>query len=336
MDPKPSAAAAARCRFVVTGAGSGIGLAVVEQLAAAGHPVLAGARRAGDLTHLATLPGVVPQRLDVCQADGALAALGADAAIEGLVHCAGIGGLGHLAAWGDDDVLRLFETNVFGLMRLTRQLLPALLRARGRIVIIGSMGGSITMPLYGPYTMSKFALEAYADCLRQELAPHGVAVSIVQPGAVSTRIGASAQPGNEARLASTPPPFGAEADAALQALRRPPSPPRPDEPESATHRRAAPPSAVAEVVMQVLFDPAPALRYLVGTRWEGERVLKALAERLVDAARSPGQRLGRDEIVALIDRELSARLARQPAAPVGGQAVPLRPRGAVNPEADGR
>ena len=67
----------------------------------------------------------------------------------------------------DEDLHALFDTNVFGPQRVTRARLPLLLAAKGRVVCIGSQGGSITMPLVGPYTMSKFALEAYADCLRQ-------------------------------------------------------------------------------------------------------------------------------------------------------------------------
>jgi len=228
------------------------------------------------------------------------------------VNNAGIGELGHLAAWRDDDVRRLFETNVFGLMRLTQALLPMLLAARGRVVNIGSMGGSITQPLYGPYTMSKHALEAYSECLRLEGAPHGLAVSIVQPGAVATRIGESAAAGTRARLAATPAPFDAEARRVLDGLDAPPSPPSPpsqspDAPESATNRRAASPASVAAVVVEALGCAAPQARYLVGTRWEGERVLDALTERLIDAAISPGQSLDRTALLARIDAAWRAR-----------------------------
>jgi NAD(P)-dependent dehydrogenase (short-subunit alcohol dehydrogenase family) len=181
---------------LVTGAGSGIGLAIVQALRAAGRPVWAGARRDVHLQQLAGL-GAWPLRLDVrepVQVQAAAAAVHAHRqatgqGLAGLVHNAGVGGIAPLAGWPDDDLLALFDTNVFGPHRLTNALLPALQAAQGRIVCIGSMGGSITSPTMGPYTMSKHALEAYAECLRQELAPHGVAVSIVQPGAVATDIG---------------------------------------------------------------------------------------------------------------------------------------------------
>jgi NAD(P)-dependent dehydrogenase (short-subunit alcohol dehydrogenase family) len=291
--------------YFVTGAGSGVGLAVVQALSNAGHRVFAGARRDGDLAHLATLPGVTAVRLDLLDAASAMAAKTTLAAagverLDGLVNSAGIGEIGHLVAGSDADVQRTFETNVFGLMRITRELMPLLLAARGRVVNIGSMGGQITHAMYGPYTMSKHALEAYSECLRQEGAPHGLKVSIVQPGAVATRIGASAGGANAQRLAATPPPFDQQARQVLQA------PPQPradngDQPESATHRRPAPPEHVADVVIQALTARAPQARYLVGTRGEGERVLRALTERLIDAATSSGQQRGREDLLAWVD-----------------------------------
>jgi len=289
---------------LVTGAGSGIGLAIVQALRAAGRPVWAGARRDSHLQQLAGL-GAWPLRLDVrepAQVQAAAAAVHAHRqatgqGLAGLVHNAGIGGIAPLAGWPDDDLLTLFDTNVFGPHRLTNALRPALQAAQGRIVCIGSMGGSITSPTMGPYTMSKHALEAYAECLRQELAPHGVAVSIVQPGAVATDIGDNGRAGNLARLAATPPPFDTLA-AAVAASIRAPQPADPAAPESATNRRHAAPAAVAEVVLQALNAAQPQARYLVGTRWESDRVVDALMARLIDAAQSPSQALNVDELVA--------------------------------------
>ena len=215
----------------------------------------------------------------------------------GLVHNAGVGGIGLLPSWSDRDVHDLFDTNVFGPHRLTRALLPALLAAQGRVVCIGSQGGSITAPFMGPYSMSKHALEAFAACLRQELAPHGVAVTIVQPGAVATDIGDNGRVANIARLKATPPPFDEAAGAALKSLLAP-TPPRADEAESASNRRHAAPAAVAAVVMEALFDAQPQLRYLVGTRWEGDRVIAELTARLLDAAQSPSHRWDETTFIA--------------------------------------
>lgn len=310
---------------LVTGAGSGIGWQITADLAARGDTVWAAARRDDDLARLATLPKVRPLKLDLrdtaaCAALPALLAAEAGR-LDALVHNAGVGELGHLAAWTDADLQRLFDVNVFAPLRLTRDLLPLLLAARGRVVCIGSQGGSITQPLYGPYTMSKHALEAFAACLRQELAPHGVAVAIVQPGAVATRIGESSLAPNVARLRATRPPFDAEAPAWLERWQSPPAAAAPDSaadaPESASHRRPVPPAKVSAAVLQALDETPPRARYLVGTRWEGDRVIAALLERLLDAAASPSHGLTRDELVARLDEAIAAR---GPAGP--GGAIP--------------
>ncbi len=180
--------------------------------------------------------------------------------LHAVVHNAGVGGIGLMAGWPDEDVQSLVDTNVFGPHR------------------IGSQGGSITSPIMGPYTMCKHAREVYASCLRQELAPHGVAVSIVQPGAVATDIGDKGRAGNIVRLRATPPPFDTASAAALAGLLNP-TPPDVDQPESGSSRRYAPPEKVAAVVMQPLFGPDPQARYLVGTTWKGDRVIRELTQR---------------------------------------------------------
>jgi NAD(P)-dependent dehydrogenase (short-subunit alcohol dehydrogenase family) len=291
---------------LVTGAGAGIGLAIARAMREAGWQVWAGVRKPAHHEALAAL-GAWPLALDVrdpTQVRDAAVAVGGR--LDALVHNAGVGGIGPLAGWPDRDLQDLFDTNVFGPHRLSNALLPALLAARGRIVCIGSQGGSLTAPGMGPYTMSKHALEAYAQCLRLELAPQGVAVCIVQPGAVATDIGAKGLAQNLARLDATPAPLDTMARAMARALRAP-TEPDPAAPESASNRRHAPPSAVAAVVRGLLEGPEPALRHLVGTRWEGDRVITTLLERLVDAALSPSHGLAEAELQQLLHRAWAAR-----------------------------
>ena len=111
---------------------------------------------------------------------------------------------------------------------------------------------------------------------------------------------------NVARLQATGPPFADAAAAVLVSLTAP-TPPRPDEPESANNRRHAKPQKVAAVVMQALFDAQPQARYLVGTRWEGDRVIAALIERLLDAAESPSHQLSWAELLGRIRLEQARR-----------------------------
>jgi len=202
--------------------------------------------------------------------------------------------------------------NVFGPHRVTRALAPLLVESRGRVVNVGSQGGMLAMGGFGPYTMTKHALEAFTTALADELAPHGVEVSIVQPGGFVSAIGEKAWPGTQARLERTPPPFDGDARRFLDALRAPAAP-REDEPESATNRKPSPTSLVTDAVLDALFAARPRRRTLVGTRWEGERVVRALLERLVEADECPALGLGRAELVARLDAALARRAVPPPA-----------------------
>lgn len=303
-------AAAAPRAVLVTGASTGIGHCITLRLARQGHRVFAGARKASDLHALGEIENVLPLELDVTQPDQIERAIGqvqaAGGGLWGLVNNAGIGGLGPMHTWADDELRALFDTNVMGPLRLSRACLDLLLAAGGRIVHIGSQGGSITSAGFGPYTATKHALEALAQCQREELAPHGVLVSIVQPGGVATAIGANGRAGTQARLRRALPPFRADAVEALAQMDRPTAY-RAEGAESAANRRLSPPDAVAEAVEHALFAAVPRARYLVGTRWEGERVLRNLTERLLDANQGEAMGYSRDELVALLDAGLAAR-----------------------------
>ena len=100
---------------------------------------------------------------------------------------------------------RMFEVNLFGQVAVTQALLPALIDSSGRVVNISSVGGKVAMAAYGPYAATKFAIEAVSDSLRRELAPHGVGVVVVDPGAVRTEmLGRSIATAKETMSAMTP------------------------------------------------------------------------------------------------------------------------------------
>lgn len=299
-----------RRAIIVTGASSGIGLAITRHLAGQGHRVYAGARKPDDLAALAEIANVQPLRLDVRSADEVQAARELVTAqglgLYGLVNNAGVGELGPLLGWSEAQLQRLFDINVYGPHRMTNALMPLLLASRGRIVNIGSQGGSITSRYFGPYTMTKHALEAYTQALQLELAPHGVAVSIVQPGGVATRVGENAQGATQAHFEQTPEPLRAEALQVLAAMSKP-APPRSDEPESATNRKLSDPAIVCTAVQEALFSDRPRLRYMVGTEWEGNRVLHALLDKLLDANDGSSLHYPRERLIALLDEHLAAR-----------------------------
>jgi NAD(P)-dependent dehydrogenase (short-subunit alcohol dehydrogenase family) len=182
---------------LVTGASTGIGRATVERLASDGVQVFAGLR------DLASAPAdwagrVIPLRLDVTDA-AQIAAAAEDLSartggrLDGVVHNAGIAVAGALEEVEGEELREIFEVNVFAPVLLTQALLPSLRAARGRVVIVGSVGGRVAVPFGGPYHATKFALEALADSLRLELRPQGVGVAIVEPGTIRTPIWAKAE-----------------------------------------------------------------------------------------------------------------------------------------------
>lgn len=176
---------------VVTGASTGMGAAAAHELAQRGFHVLAGVRRErdGDAVRAA---GVEPVILDITESEHvhALAArVAADPReLHALVNNAGIQVNGPVEALPLEQWRWVFEVNLFGHIAVTQALLPALLRSRGRVVNISSIGGRAAMATYGAYAGAKFALEAVSDSLRREVAPLGVHVVVVEPGGVRTEM----------------------------------------------------------------------------------------------------------------------------------------------------
>src|SRR4051794_37299501 len=176
-----------RGAIFVTGASSGIGRATAERLAAAGFTVIPGLRRPDALPQ----PIKEPVAIDLADPKSIGPACEqvlemADGRLVGLVNNAGYTESGPCETLEVDDWRRQFEVNFFGHLTVTKHLLPELLANRGRIVNIGSIGGRFASPFIAPYNASKFAVHAWSDAMRQELAPHGVHVALVEPGSIDT------------------------------------------------------------------------------------------------------------------------------------------------------
>ncbi len=175
---------------LITGCSSGIGQAAAEQLCRAGHLVYATARKPETLAGLAEL-GCKTLALDVNSESSMAAAVSAveDAhgAVDVLINNAGYGQYGPIEQVSLDDVRQQFETNVFGLIRLTQLVLPAMrAKGRGRVINVSSMGGRTTLPGGGFYHASKYAVEAISDALRIEVRRFGIDVVLIEPGVVRT------------------------------------------------------------------------------------------------------------------------------------------------------
>jgi NAD(P)-dependent dehydrogenase (short-subunit alcohol dehydrogenase family) len=179
--------------MVVSGASTGIGAATARNLAARGYHVLAGVRRTSDGDAIRA-DGIEPVILDLTRPEhiaDLVERIDTDPdrrQLRAIVNNAGISIYAPVEALPLDQWRRLFEVNLFGHVALTQALLPFLHRSQGRIVNISSVGGKGAMATYGPYAATKFALEAVSDALRRELAPHGVQVVVIEPGAVKSEM----------------------------------------------------------------------------------------------------------------------------------------------------
>jgi len=299
---------------LVTGASTGIGYHLVKYLAERGHLVYGTARKDDDLKALGKIENVVPIRLDVRNAEQIRQAVdfvaGRGMGLYGLVNNAGLGELGMIPTWTDEEVLNIFDVNVFGPYRMTNAFLPLLLESKGRIVNIGSQGGMITYKYFGPYTMTKHALETYTVTLNYEFEPYGVHASIVQPGGIISNIGANSMPATIARFKRAHAPFTEEAEQVLAGFEQEP-PQEDDAEESETSRKPSSPEIVAIAVYDALFSDRPKTRYLVGTKWEGDRVLNELLAKLLDENDNPQHNYSRDQLVALLDQHISDRRGKK-------------------------
>ena len=195
---EPDAPVAANGKAVlVTGASTGIGRRVAEDLAANGYLVYAGARKQADLDALNAIENIRAVRLDVTEPadiDAAVETVRAGGhGLYGLVNNAGVFVGGPLIELPVEEFEWLMAINVTGVYRVTQAFAPLIIESKGRITTVSSISGINTSRFMGPYSMSKHAVEAYTDALAVEMEKFGVAVSAVEPGNYNSEIGTSAR-----------------------------------------------------------------------------------------------------------------------------------------------
>jgi NAD(P)-dependent dehydrogenase (short-subunit alcohol dehydrogenase family) len=262
---------------LITGCSTGIGRATALRLDASGWSVYAGVRRQEDADSLAAAGSerLTPLIIDVTD-QGSIAAAAerveaeSAAGLGALVNNAGVAYTGPLEFVPLDELRNQLEVNVTGHVAITQALIPALRRARGRIVNITSIGGIVATPFFGPYNASKYALEAISDCLRVELRPWGIETIAIEPGSISTEIWSS---GLE-QFDRTEERMPAEAQTlygkAIKGLRRA---------ARETGERGIPADHAAAVIEKALVVSRPRARYLIG---RDARVMATLSRVLPD------------------------------------------------------
>eukprot|EP00741_Cyanophora_paradoxa_P014379 tig00000190_g13870.t1 len=246
---------------VVTGCSSGIGEATALALDAAGFEVLAGVRKQADADRLAARgsPRLRPIILDVTNEQHVRELPAKVAAVSkggrvGVVCNAGITLLGPWETIPTEEIRQVFEVNVFGLVAVTKALLPMVRETKGRVVLMGSVAGILSSAFLGVYSATKFAVEAIGDSLRQELAPFGAHVSIIQPGCINSSITEGEVSNGRIKKSverSGPYEESVRRSWALMHWRR---------------RDASPPALIAEHVLHALTAPSPKHRYRDGSK----------------------------------------------------------------------
>ncbi|MEM9013541.1 MAG: SDR family oxidoreductase [Pseudomonadota bacterium] len=265
--------------ILVTGASSGIGEATAVHLAQSGFKVFAAARRLEKMQELTGLAGgrITPVSMDVTDELSIAEALdqikSQTKSIYGVVNNAGVSILGPCETVPADEWRRQYETNVFGLMNVTRAVLPDMRAAgAGRIVNIGSVAGRIVTPFMGVYGSSKHAVEGLSDGLRRELAPFGVKVSVVRPGFINTPFGHQEQEALEKYTDDNP--YADQVRVFKHWHAR-------------QHPTGASPMVVAEAVHKALTAARPHSRYTAPTKNLGILMIRnlmpsAIADRIIE------------------------------------------------------
>lgn len=273
---------AAAASVLVTGASSGIGEACALRLDAAGMHVFAGVRRQADAEALASRASsrLTPLLLDVTDTESITAAAATVSSavgargLDGVVNNAGVGG-GDPVEFADLDAVRaMLEVNLVGPMAVTKAFLPRVRNARGRIVCVGSIGGRYAAPFLSAYSASKAGLAAFCDSLRVELAPWGIRVVLIEPGAVKTAIWVKGRATLEERRATLPAAATALYGGAIEAVRRV---------TERVERTAVSPDRVARAVEHALTARHPRTRYLVGVDARVQATVRRLPAPVRDA-----------------------------------------------------
>jgi len=284
--------------ILVTGASSGLGRMIAETLAAKGYYVYAGARKDKDLEALDAIDNIRAVRLDVtvqADIDAAVKTVGDEKrGLYAVINNAGVGLMAPLIELDDEDLDFIFNVNVFGPVRITGAFAPFLIQSKGRVVNIGSIAGVQTTTFYGPYSMSKHAMEAFTDTLAIELDRFGIKVSIVDPGGFRSQIGKNIFKRMQAKGLDVQDSLYKDdwqnnwvlAGGDLSMM------PGPDN--------------IVGTVEHALFDADPQPRYMVvGDPQRAENTMRAVLRRMLELNENQPYSYDRDGLIKLLDEEMA-------------------------------
>jgi NAD(P)-dependent dehydrogenase (short-subunit alcohol dehydrogenase family) len=282
---------------LVTGASSGIGRKIAELLASQGHFVYAGARKPADIEELSKIRNMQGVKLDVTVASDIAAAVETvrkgGRGLHGIVNNAGIAILSPLVQTEEKEMASIFDVNVHGPYRITKAFAPLLVESKGRVVTVSSISGILSGGFFGPYSMTKHAVEAFGDALAVEMAPLGVRSSLIEPGNFRSEIGRTTKTQVEAaatRAAGSP--FEAGMKRLVTVMDNYETYPEPD--------------AVAEAASHALFSDMPKRRYMVvSNEREASVTINKAIEELVQLNQSHKFSYDREVLIRKLDSTLA-------------------------------
>jgi len=279
-------------------ASTGIGRNIAETLAARGVFVYAGARKQADIDALSAIDNIQGIRLDVTvqeEIDAAVETITNEGrGLYGLVNNAGVSVSGPMIEIEEGDMQFQMDVNLFGPYRVTKAFAPLIIENKGRITTTGSISGILSGVLYGPYSMSKHAVEAFADTLATEMEKFDVQVSIIEPGNYNSAIVGSKLRRMQERGQTT---TGSLYEEEIEALLRRPA-------DRSVYKE---PDEVSAAVVHFMFDNNPKRRYMVvPNQSEAEITIRKAIEELVQLNERHEYTYDRDTLIAMIDDALTA------------------------------
>ncbi len=288
-----------RKAVLITGASTGLGRTMAELMASKGYFVYAGARKDKDIAELNAIENIQAVRLDVTIQEDIDAAVKTitegGRGLYGLVNNAGVAVIAPLVEVDEEDFDFQMDVNVSGPYRVTKAFAPLIIESKGRITTTGSISGILSGTLFGPYSMSKHAMEAFTDSLAREMERFGVHVSVIEPGNYESDIGKNIARRMKAR--------GQTAEGSLYRddLERMMGRLDSDEPMGGD------PIEVAQAAMHALFDENPKRRYMVvPNERQADVTIRKAIEELVQLNQGQKFSYDRDTLIKMLDESIAA------------------------------
>ncbi|MCE7734034.1 MAG: SDR family NAD(P)-dependent oxidoreductase [Candidatus Heimdallarchaeota archaeon] len=287
--------------ILITGADTGIGRLTAEKLAQEGYTVYAGCYQDTSINELNDVQNIIAVKLDVTNQDDI------DNLVKwieekgnglyGLVNNAGIGDIWPLIESSEKEFHRVLNINLYGVFRVTNAVMPFLVKSKGRILSMGSLSGTIPTKFIGPYSVSKFGVEAYADVLHFETRKFGIHSITIKPGNFKTDITKANAPllkSRKDRFEQSD--YKEELGGLYDNL---------DNPDFLDRVQYEKPYEVVETIIEALFTPKPKLKYLVTTKDETESAIGWMFRVIAQLNQNHPHGITNEKLHDILDQQLA-------------------------------